>query len=142
MKKITCDQGCRKGSFLKLDDAKVVNEDIVPQAKAYNWRSSTHLGFRDMLQLDTIKQVSFGFFIAAYMMAFGAQSLFAQTQGAVQLPPVEPRVDQLGQMEGLQDPERAILFLTWFLSMIAVIAVAIALAGHLSLPVGKKTPKV
>ena len=94
-----------------------------------------------MLQLDKIRQRSVSFFIAAYMMSLGAQSLFAQTQGSLQLPPVEPRVDQLGQMEGLQEPERATLFVTWFLSMIAVIAVAIAFAGHLSLPAGKKTPK-
>ena len=94
-----------------------------------------------MLQLNNIKKVSINFVIAALMLVFSTPALLAQTHGAVQLLPMEPKVDQLGQMEGLQEPERAALFVTWFLSMLAVVAVAVALAGHLSLPSKKRTPK-
>lgn len=95
-----------------------------------------------MFQLKTVKKLITLGVTAFVLSGLGAQSLFAQGQGAAQLPPVEPKVDQLGQMEGVGVSGRAGLVLTLFLQVVASILVAIALAGHLSMPTKKKTPKV
>ena len=57
------------------------------------------------------------------------------------LPPTKPRVDQLGQMEVVPGEDRFVLAIGLFLQVIALVAVAIALTGHLSLPTKKKSPK-
>ncbi len=95
-----------------------------------------------MFQLNTVKKLITWCMAAFVLQGLGAQSLLAQGQGAVQLPPVQPKVDQLGQMEDVGDPDRAGLVLMLFLQVVALIVVAIALAGHLSMPAKKKTPKV
>jgi len=69
------------------------------------------------------------------LTAFGASA--GEPSGVVPVPPIEPKVDQLGTMEGVTDPGRAALVATLFLQGVACVFVAIALAGHLSLP-GKK----
>ncbi|HEY9868058.1 MAG TPA: hypothetical protein V6D08_02520 [Candidatus Obscuribacterales bacterium] len=60
---------------------------------------------------------------------------------AVPVPLVKPKVDQLGQMEGVPVPDRTGLVVMLFLQVVALVVVAIALAGHLSLPAKRKTPK-
>jgi hypothetical protein len=95
-----------------------------------------------MFKLKTVQKLITWCMTALAMSSLGGQALFAQGQGAVQLPPVEPKVDQLGQMEGVGDPDRTGLVVMLFLQVIALIVVAIALAGHLSMPAKKKTPKV
>lgn len=95
-----------------------------------------------MRKLYSIKRLTVGALFATFLSIFSTQSLNAQPHGAAQLPPIEPRVDQLGQMEGLQEPEKVALFVTWFLSLLSVVAVAVALAGHMSMPTKKRTPKV
>jgi hypothetical protein len=60
---------------------------------------------------------------------------------AVPVPLVKPKVDQLGQMEGVSVPDRTGLVVMLFLQVVALVVVAIALAGHLSLPAKRKTPK-
>ncbi|MBI4533052.1 MAG: hypothetical protein HY711_03820 [Candidatus Melainabacteria bacterium] len=67
------------------------------------------------------------------------QPVGAQGHGAVPLPPARPRVDQLGTMEGLDNPDRVRLVIMLSLQVLACVAVAIALAGHLSLPSKEKT---
>jgi hypothetical protein len=57
------------------------------------------------------------------------------------VPLVKPKVDQLGQMEGVSVPDRTGLVVMLFLQVVALVVVAIALAGHLSLPAKRKTPK-
>jgi len=95
-----------------------------------------------MFQLKIVKKVITWCMTAFVMSGLSGQALFAQGQGAVQLPPAKPKVDQLGQMEGVADPDRTGLVVMLFLQVIALVVVAIALAGHLSLPTKKKTPKV
>jgi hypothetical protein len=73
------------------------------------------------------------------LTGLGAAAGFAQESGVVPLPMSRPPVDQLGQMEGVSGVDKTILAIGLFLQVIALVAVAIALAGHLSMP--KKTPR-
>jgi len=95
-----------------------------------------------MFQLKIVKRLLTWCMTTLIMSGLCGQILFAQGQGAVQLPPAKPKVDQLGQMEGVADPDRTGLVVMLFLQVIALVVVAIALAGHLSMPAKKKTPKV
>ncbi len=62
-----------------------------------------------------------------------------QGTGAVPLPLAKPAVDQLGQMEGVPGQDKTMLALGLFLQVIALVAVAIALAGHWMMPKKKKS---
>lgn len=121
-----------------------------------------------MFQQETAKKLLVCCLITAAVSGLGDQALLAQggqtdqgkqaTSGApaagrgqledtgtvsaaVPLPPVEPKLDQLGQMLGVTLPDRTGLVLMLFLQVVGLVVVAIALAGHLSLPGRKKTPK-
>jgi len=72
------------------------------------------------------------------LSGFLTQPSLGQGKGAVPLPPAKPTVDQLGQMEGVTDPDRTGLAVFLFLQVIATLAVALAIWMHLSLPGRKK----
>jgi hypothetical protein len=73
------------------------------------------------------------------LVGLSAQSAFTQEHGAIPTPQVRPQINQLGQMEGVPAPDRVVLALIMFVQVVTCVSVAVALAGHLSLPPRKKT---
>ena len=91
-----------------------------------------------MFQALTIKKFVLGIGLVAMCSGLQAASVSAgEPSGVVPVPTIKPKVNQLGTMEEVTDPGRAALVATLFLQVIACVFVALALAGHLSLP-GKK----
>lgn len=73
------------------------------------------------------------------LIGFSAPSALSQEHGAIPTPQIRPEINQLGQMEGVPGPDRVVLALVLFVQVVTCVSVAIALAGHLSLPPRKKT---
>ena len=93
-----------------------------------------------MFNLKKVRDLAFCFLTSIVLSGFSS-SAFAQGTGAVPLPLHKPAVDQLGQMEGVPTADKTMLALGLFLQVIALVAVAVALAGHLSMPKKKKVQK-
>lgn len=94
-----------------------------------------------MIHHKKVKNLLFCCLTTVILAGAAAPMSFAQGSGAVPLPSTKPKVDQLGQMEGVAGEDRFMLALGLALQALALVAVAIALTGHFSLPVKKKTPK-
>jgi len=93
-----------------------------------------------MFHLKKVRALAFCFLTSILLSGFSSSTL-AQGTGAVPLPMSRPPVDQLGQMEGVPSEDKTMLAIGLFLQVIALVAVAVALAGHLSMPKKKKLPK-
>lgn len=89
-----------------------------------------------MNQITRAKRLALSFLTSVVIFGIAAPFALAQevVSGAVPLPPARPKVDQLGQMEGASGGDKTMLAIGLFLQVIALVAVAIALAGHLSMP--------
>lgn len=90
-----------------------------------------------MFRLNIIRRLAVS--LALCLVALVPQVAGAQQSGAAKLPPMTPNVNQLGQMEGVEDTDKSGLVVFLFLQVIACVFVAVAMAGHLSLPGKKKT---
>ncbi|GEM_PF-2070468 len=88
-----------------------------------------------MNQLKKAKRLAFSCLTSVAIFGLAAPAALADgVSGAVPLPPAKPKVDQLGQMEGVTRADKVWLTIGLFTQVIALVAVAIALTGHLSLP--------